>query len=121
MPDRSQLGDWVERYERAWRTPGTDAAAELFSAGALYFPSPIKEPLRGLEAIQPFWDRERTSPDEPFEMDWEIVAWEGRTGVVRAEVRYGEPTGVSWRDLWIVELDDDGRCTRFEEWPFELK
>jgi hypothetical protein len=38
--------------------------------------------------------------------------------VVRAEVRYGEPSCQEYRDLWVIRLDDDGRCTWFEEWPF---
>jgi signal transduction histidine kinase len=33
-------------------------------------------------------------------------------------VGYGEPLRQEYRDLWIVTLDDDGRCTAFEEWPF---
>jgi hypothetical protein len=23
-----------------------------------------------------------------------------------------------YRDLWVVRLDQAGRCTHFEEWPF---
>jgi hypothetical protein len=38
--------------------------------------------------------------------------------VARVEVRYGEPVSRVYRDLWIVTLGDDGRCTAFEEWPF---
>ena len=34
------------------------------------------------------------------------------------EVEYGEPINRSYRDIWIVTLDGDGRCTAFEEWPF---
>jgi hypothetical protein len=26
--------------------------------------------------------------------------------------------GVTWRDLWIVRLDEQRRCTSFEEWPW---
>ena len=46
--ERKQLRNWIGAYERAWRTAGTDALA----------------------------------------------------------------------DLWIVRLDDSGRCIAFEEWPF---
>jgi hypothetical protein len=51
-------------------------------------------------------------------MEWQIVAVDGDTGVVRAEVRYGAPIRQLYRDLWIVRLACDGRCAEFEEWPF---
>jgi hypothetical protein len=38
--------------------------------------------------------------------------------VVRIEVRYGRPVRQEYRDLWVLRLDDDGRCSWFEEWPF---
>jgi hypothetical protein len=51
-------------------------------------------------------------------MDFEVVAVEGDTGVVRCEVAYGEPNRRLYRDLWIIRLDGEGRCFHFEEWPF---
>jgi hypothetical protein len=35
------------------------------------------------------WDEEREGPSENFTLDTEILAVEGPTAVVRAEVRYG--------------------------------
>jgi hypothetical protein len=115
---RATLESWIERYERAWRTPGTEALAELFTADASYRTSPFEDPYIGLEEISEMWEAEREGPDEPFEMDVEVVAVEGDTGVGRLEVRYLKPGGTTYRDLWIVTLDEHGRCTRFEEWPF---
>ena len=43
-------------------------------------------------------------------------AVDGDVGIARIEVDYAK--GERWRDLWVVTLDADGRCTRFEEWPF---
>ena len=37
--------DWVARYERAWRSPGTDALDELFTETASYLPSPWVQPI----------------------------------------------------------------------------
>ena len=67
-------------------------------------------------AIAEMWERERTGPDETFEMSSEIVAVDGDTGVARVEVSYGDPVEIEYRDLWIVRLDGDGRCVEFEEW-----
>ena len=116
--DRAELTAWVEGYERAWRAPGTDALAQLFHPDATYRVEPYAEPVRGLPALARMWEDERHGPDEAFRMSFEIVAVEGGTAVVRAEVAYGDPVIQEYRDLWVLRLGDDGRCTAFEEWPF---
>jgi SnoaL-like domain len=108
----------VSAYERAWRSAGTGSLGELFAEGATYRMSPYEEPARGLTEIAALWERERKSADEPFEMEYEIVAIDGDTAVVRLEVEYGEPAPAEYRDIWIVKFDPDGRCREFEEWPF---
>ena len=116
--DRAGLADWIAAYERAWRTPGTEVLAELFAAGATYSPGPFEPTARGLDEIATMWERERAGPDEPFRMTSEIVAVEGDMGVARVEVWYDGPPPRHYRDLWVVGLDDSGRCAHFEEWPF---
>lgn len=108
----------MSAYERAWRTPGTEALVELFTADAVYRMSPYAEPAIGLGSIAELWEREREDAEEAFGMSHEIVAVEGDTGVVRVEVRYGEPQPAEYRDLWIVKLDAAGLCREFEEWPY---
>jgi hypothetical protein len=117
--DRDSLSEWVERYRRAWRSPGTDALRGLFHPEATYRTAPFEEPYRGLEAIAALWEAERESPDERFEMRAEVVSVEGDTGVVRVGVSYAGPPPREFRDLWVVALDCGGLCTAFEEWPFE--
>jgi uncharacterized protein (TIGR02246 family) len=125
--DRAQLTDWIAGYERAWRTPGTDALAELFDEDAVYSTAPYENPHRGLDAIGEMWEAERSGPEEEFEMSSEVVAVEGDTGVVRVTVHYLAPEDNEgrrnrqrreYRDLWIVRLNQAGLCSHFEEWPF---
>jgi hypothetical protein len=116
--DRAELSRWLDGYERAWRSPGIDALAELFAPQATYKNAPYERPYRGLEAIGEMWERERRGPDEAFEMSCEIVAVEGNTGVARIDVEYFDPPRISYRDVWIVRVDEHGRCAEFEEWPF---
>jgi len=113
---REAAESWVAGYEEAWRAAGTGKLAALFADDATYRMSPYAEPVRGLAAIGELWERERSGPDEEFEMRHEIVAVEAGTAVVRAEVAYG--TGARYRDLWIIRFGADGRCHEFEEWPF---
>jgi ketosteroid isomerase-like protein len=115
--DRSAVETWLADYERLWRTPGTDRLGELFADDASYSPSPWAPPVRGLDALARFWDAERVSAEEQFDLRTEVLAVDGGTAVVRVEVDY-LTAGNRWRDLWIVELASDGRCTAFEEWPF---
>ena len=112
------LAVWIAAYERAWRTPGTDELSRLFAPAASYSAAPFDPPIRGLGAIATFWEAERESADEAFEMTWESVAVDDPIAVARVEVRYLDPPARLYRDLWIIELDADGRCVAFEEWPF---
>ncbi|MFY1688660.1 YybH family protein [Plantactinospora sp. WMMB782] len=114
--DRSQVQGWIAGYERAWRTPGTEPLAALFTPDASYLPGPYREPVVGLPDIGEMWEAERDGPDEEFGMTSEIVAVDGDVAVARLEVRYG--TGKEFRDLWIMRFAGDGRCAAFEEWPF---
>jgi SnoaL-like domain len=115
---REQLIAWLRRYERAWRRPGTELLAELFTEDASYSMAPYEHPHRGLDAIGEMWEAERLGPDEEFEMSSEIVATDGDTGVARIEVHYHAPEDREYRDLWIVRLNEAGLCFHFEEWPF---
>jgi hypothetical protein len=115
--DRAQLADWLARYESAWRSPGTEALAGLFTPDATYSTAPYETTHRGLEAIARIWEAERPAGEE-FEITTEIVAVENDTGVARIEVHYHRPREQQYRDLWIVRLDDSSRCYHFEEWPF---
>ncbi len=116
--DKEAFKRWIADYERAWRSAGTSTLAELFSEGARYSTAPFEAPHVGLDAIAELWEEEREGPDEVFAMNSELVAVEDETGVARVEVAYGDPVERTYRDIWIIRLDADGRCAHFEEWPF---
>ena len=111
------LGAWVGAYERAWRDGPAADLTGLFTPDAEYLVEPYAAPLVGLPAIQAFW-AEEIAADERFTMEHVVVACSGATGVLRVEVRYGEPVETEYRDLWVVTFTGDGRVSRFEEWPF---
>ena len=116
MVTRREVEAWVDGYERAWRTAGTDLLHELFAGNATYLVSPWKDPVVGLDAIASFWEDGRDGPDERFAMTTAVLAVDDEVAVVRAEVDYER--GSRWRDLWVIRFDGDGRCEAFEEWPF---
>lgn len=116
--DRKRVAGWMAAYEQAWRRPGTAALARIFTSDASYRQGPYREPVVGLPAIADMWENEREGPDEVFDMTGEVVAVDGDTAVARVQVRYGDPADQEYRDLWIMRFAGDGRCRRFEEWPF---
>jgi ketosteroid isomerase-like protein len=116
--DRESVGRWLAAYEAAWRAPGTNGLAALFTSDAVYSQAPYEQSLTGLDAIKRMWEEEREAPDEVFTVTAAIVAVDDPAAVVRAEVRYGDPPVQEYRDLWVIRFADDGRCTWFEEWPY---
>ncbi len=118
MTDRAAVSRWLAGYEAAWRAPGTEDLAGLFTSDAVYLQSPYDQPVAGLDAIKRMWEDEREGPDEVFTLATDVLAVDGPTAVVRAEVHYGDPLRQEYRDLWVIRLAEDGRCTWFEEWPY---
>jgi ketosteroid isomerase-like protein len=117
VTDRSAVSRWLAAYEAAWRAPGTEGLARLFTEDATYLQSPYEQPITGLPAITLMWENERDGPDEIFTLATDILAVDGSTAVVRADVGYGQPLRQEYRDLWVIRLVEDGRCRWFEEWP----
>ena len=118
VTDRAQVSRWLAGYESAWRAPGTQGLAGLFTSAASYLLSPYEQPVVGLPAIARMWEEQRQGPDEVFTLATDILAVDGATAVIRAELHYGDPPHQEYRDLWVIRLGDDGRCSWFEEWPF---
>jgi ketosteroid isomerase-like protein len=118
VTDRTSVDQWIAGYETAWRAPGTEALTTLFTTEAVYLQSPYEQPVTGLDAIKRMWEAEREGPDEVFTLATDIVAVDGSTAVVRAEVVYGDPPRQEYRDLWVIRFAGDGRATWFEEWPY---
>ena len=109
---------WVDGYEAAWRSPGTEGLAVLFGGDATYLHSPYADPVAGLEEIRAMWEADREGPDEVFDLTTDVIAVEGPVAVVRALVRYGNPLRQEYTDLWLLRFDAEGRCAWFEEWPY---
>jgi hypothetical protein len=62
MTDRMMVARWLAGYQAAWRSPGTDGLAEIFTEDAVYLHSPYEEPVAGLDAIMRMWGTEDRQP-----------------------------------------------------------
>ena len=99
VTDRATVSRWLAGYEAAWRAPGTGNLASLFTGDATYLQSLYEQAVTGLEAIRRMREEERDGPDGVFTMAADILAVDGSTAVVRAEVCYGDPPRQEYRDL----------------------
>lgn len=113
--DRNQVMAWVDGYIAAWRAEDPEAVEQLFTPDAAYRASPYEESKVGHDAIKGFW---LDDAGEVFTATAEPVAVDGRSAVVRVEVRYGDPVRQEYRDLWVLRFADDGRVSDFEEWAY---
>ena len=113
--DSAEVMRWVAEYERAWRDDDLAGVERLFTEDAHYRPSPYEEAEIGHDEIKAFW---LDDEGKVFTVQAEPVAVEGRTAVVRVEVRYGDPVSQEYRDLWLLRFADDGRVEDFEEWAY---
>src|SRR5262249_48930376 len=75
--DRATVSRWLAGYEAAWRAPGTESLAGLFTSDATYLQSPYEQPVTGLDAIKRMWEEEREGPDEVFTLATDILAVDG--------------------------------------------
>jgi hypothetical protein len=60
--DRTEVSRWIEAYERAWRSPGTEQLAMVFAPEVTYRTSPWAEPVKGLDDLAVFWEHDRHRP-----------------------------------------------------------
>ena len=109
--------DWVRRYLIAWRSNQPDDIRALFTEDAVYEYEPSAPPLRGREAIVDSWTAHPDEPDSWF-FEWSIflerpglAVVKGHTNYVRRKKRFD--------NLWVVQLEDNGRATWFTEWFME--
>ena len=116
--ERAAFEDWVSAYRRAWESDAPADIAGLFTEDATYSPSPFSESWRGRDAIVDEWIKRGDSAAMPA-FEYEIVAAEESVGVVKGLTTYHatETTPETvYGNLWIINLEPDGRATSFDEW-----
>src|SRR6266566_3332102 len=105
--DRALVSRWLAGYEAAWRVPGTGGLAGLFTCDAAYLQSPCETARYRPRRDQADVGAGTRRPCEVFTLATGILAVDGPTAVVRAEVCYGDPPRQEYRDLWVIRFADD--------------
>lgn len=107
------LRRWIDAYREAWETNDPAAVANLFTPDGFYRIEPWWI-LNGREEIVKGWLEHADKPgDTSFE--WWHVARDGDLWIVEARTRYHN-LGKDYSNLWLVDLDDEGRARGFTEW-----
>ena len=113
MPDREHVQRWLDDYIAAWRSYDPGAIRALFAPDATYAYHPYDEPLRGPDAVADSWLENRDEPGS-WEAAYAPALIAGTAAIATGETRYTD--GEVFSNLFQLEFDDDGRCTRFTEW-----
>jgi ketosteroid isomerase-like protein len=107
------LRRWIDAYVEAWESNDPAAVANLFTLDGVYKIEPwwIQH---GREEIVKGWLEHADKPgDASFR--WWHVARDGDLWIVEARTRYHKLKR-DYANLWLVELDDEGRARGFSEW-----
>jgi len=119
--DRAQVQGWLDRYIRAWKSNDTEEIAALFTEDATYSYGPFREDVIGRDAIVTSWFEDPDAPGS-WSAEYHPVVVEGDTAIANGRSRYLQPDGslrTEYDNIFLIRLDDDGRCFEFREWFVE--
>ena len=102
---------WANRYFEAWKSNDPALVASLFTADAVYYYGPFREPARGREEIVRRWVS--NPPSNDVRSAHEVIAVNGDTAVIHWSVSFD---GTAMDGVLIVKLDDAGDCYEHREW-----
>ncbi len=109
-----RLDEWMDRYTSAWYSNDADEIAELFSTEAVYDPQVEGGPWHGRDQIIHRWLEIDDTPGN-WEFEWQPIVETDDMAVVKGHTRYTSPPA-SYRNLFVIRFDSDGRCVDFTEW-----
>jgi uncharacterized protein (TIGR02246 family) len=115
MTDLDTVTRWIDGYLRAWNSNDPEDIGGLFTDDAAYQAAPYRAPWQGREEIVAGW---REHEDEPGEIsfEWRPISITDEVAVISGTTRYPES---AYSNLWVIKLDQAGRCREFSEWWME--
>jgi hypothetical protein len=116
MLTRETVQRWLDDYVAAWRSYDPEAIRALFALQATYAYEPWEAPLQGPDAVVASWLEDRDDPGS-WEATYSPALIEGEAAIAKGETRYSD--GRQFSNLFELEFDAEGRCTRFVEWYLE--
>ena len=109
---------WLDAYGNAWESRNPEAATALFTENGTYQVTPFLEPLRGRKAIYEYWC-EIVRSEENIRFAYEVLVAHGELNIARWSASFViVPPGLQTRldGVFLISLDDEGRCKSLQEW-----
>lgn len=115
---RRDFEQWLDAYGRAWESQDPVLTRDLFTEDAVYCENPFDEPLRGRGAIERY-AAEAAGAQENVAFRYQVLALTEGGGIARWGAAFRRvPSGVEVEldGIFLVSLNSEGLCSRFEEW-----
>jgi hypothetical protein len=109
---------WLDAYGQAWENRNPEAAVALFHESGTYQVTPFLEPMRGRKAIFEYWS-EVARTEEGIRFRYEILAAKDELNIARwsaSFVRVPPRLQTKLDGIFLISLDDEGRCKSLQEW-----
>jgi len=109
---------WLEKYGRAWEARNAITAADLYTEDGTYQVTPFVEPIRGRAAILEYWQHVAQT-EESIQFGFEILASTPDHGIAHwwaTFVIVPQQFNTRLDGIFVVALDDDGKCLSLREW-----
>jgi SnoaL-like domain len=105
---------WVNGYIGAWESNDPAQIGALFTDDSSYLTAPFRTPWVGRDVIVAGWlSRQDTPGNQHFTFD--VLGISDDLAFVQGLTRYLSPPA-EYANLWVIRLDDQGRCSEFTEW-----
>ena len=109
---------WLDAYAQAWQSRNPEAAAALYAEDGTYQVTPFLEPMRGRKAIFEYWS-EVTRTEENIKFGYEILVSNAELNIARWSASFvrvppGQQTQLD--GIFLISLDEQGRCKSLREW-----
>jgi len=113
-----QVRNWVNGYVKAWTTCDPRDIKALFTEDAESHEWPYETAWVGRQEIIDGWQARAEWQEGGWSFDWTPLVINGDTFAIKG-------TGVYTKlgrfdNLWVVTLNDKGKCTMFRMWNNEV-
>lgn len=123
-----QVQRWLEGYISAWASNDPEEIGDLFAEDVEYSYRPWVDDsvtVKGRAAVVESWTRSEEDPGiagaESWQAEYKPYVVEGNKAVATGWSRYvyeGDPEDRLYHNAFLIEFDDEGRCSSFREFWF---
>ena len=116
--DSKSFRSWLIHYGHAWKTKNPNLIPELFTKEATYHEKSFDKPMVGLDEIKNYWKMiSETQNDIQFEFEiLDVISNRGMAHWSASFLRTLQGVRVELDGIFLVELNSENKCTKFQEW-----